>query len=166
MDMFIEKIVKRRKSLLDFALILLILVAVVAASFLAMLYIPDFALIVTAGVVYLAYYLISMRNIEFEYAVTNGDVDIDTIMNQKKRKRVYSGNCKDFELVARVKSNQYTRDMKECKNVKDFSSHAENADVWFVSLRKEGQHTVILFEPSEKMLDSFMMFIPRKVIKN
>ena len=166
MDMFIEKIVRRRKSGLDMLIIALIALITLVASFLLTIYIPQFSLLLIAGIIYIAYIFISRRNVEYEYAVTNGDLDIDIIINQKKRKRMLSANCKEFEVVARVNSPQYTNEIKTCKNIKDFSSHNKEAEVWFISMRKEGQHTVILFEPLAQMIDNFAIFIPRKVFRN
>lgn len=166
MDMFIEKIVRRRKSPLDFLLMFLIVIGTFALSFLALVYIPGIATILVIALFYGAYILMSMLNVEYEYAVTNGDLDIDKIINQKKRKRMFSGSCKEFDVVAKVNSRQYTREIQECKNIKDYSSHSKTAEVWFISMRKEGKHTVILFEPLPQMLDNFNIFIPRKVFKD
>jgi len=166
MDMFIEKIVKKRKGIVDILLILLIVAAVIILSYLSLLFVPQFAMILMIAFFYLAYILISKLNIEYEYALTNGDLDIDMIISQKKRKRLLSVNCKDFDMVAKVNSSQYTRDIKECKNIKNFTSRNKNADVWFISMRKDGQATVILFEPLEKMIDNFIVYIPRKVFKS
>ncbi len=164
MDMFIEKIVKRRKDAMDMAITAAVVIVALVASFLLFVFVPGFSPLLVAGVLYLAYFIISKRNIEFEYAVTNGDLDIDSIINQKKRKRAFSANCKDFEMVAKVKSDKYSREIKECKNVKDYSSHNEHADVWFIYMR-QGAPTVILFEPTAQMIDNFYTFIPRKVFK-
>jgi len=163
MDIFIEKIIRRRKSPLDILLIFLILLGAIGLSFLSIMIIPGLSTFIMIGIFYLAYILVTMLNIEFEYAVTNGDLDIDKIINQRKRKRVYSGNCKEFELVAKVNSRHYTKNIQECKNVKDYSSRSKNAEVWFISLREDGKQTVILFEPDQKMIDNFRTFIPRKV---
>lgn len=164
MDMFVEKIIKRRKSGLDMALTALIVIVALVASFAIFLFIPTFSPLLVAGVCYLAYLVVTKRNIEFEYIVTSGDLDIDMITNQKKRKRVFTGNCKDFEVVAKVKSDKYTNEIKNCKTVKDYSSHNERAEVWFIYLR-QGTPTVILFEPAQQMIDIFYTFIPRKVTK-
>jgi hypothetical protein len=166
MDMFNEKIVKRRKNALDYTYTAALALAAILLSFLSILYIPQFSLIIIVGAFYLAYFFSSKRNIEYEYAVTNGDLDIDMIVNQKKRKRVFSQNAKDFDAVARIKSVQYTKEIKECKSIKDYTSHSENAEVWFIYMRLNGAPTVILFEPTDKMIENFYLFNPRKIFKN
>lgn len=165
MDVFVEKIVKRKKSTADILLTVLIILACVVISFFLFLYIPAFSSFLVVALIYLGYYLITSRNIEYEYAVTNGDIDIDTIINQRKRKRLFSGNVKEFEAVARVKSDKYTSQIRNCKNVKDYSSRDKNADVWFIYMNK-GEPSVILFEPNSKMVDSLFTFAPRVVHKN
>ena len=166
MDVFIEKLVKRQKTIVDILLIILIIAGTLLLSYLIMMFIPQFAMILIIGLFYLAYVLISKLNIEYEYALTNGELDIDMIINQKQRKRLLSVNCKDFDVVAKVNSLQYTKEIKECKNKKDYSSRSKNAEVWFISMIKDGQPTVILFEPMERMIDNFAIYIPRKVFKN
>jgi hypothetical protein len=166
MDVFIEKLVKRRKTMADVLLILLIVAGAVILSYLIMRYIPQFAMISIIGLFYLVYVLITKLNIEYEYAVTNGELDIDMITNQKQRKRLLSVNCRDFDVVAKVDSLQYTKQIKECKNIKDYTSRSKNAEVWFISMMKDGQPTVILFEPLEKMIENFAIYIPRKIFKN
>ncbi len=166
MDMFIEKIVKKRKSVADIMLILLIIVAAMIISYFLIIFVPQFSMFLIIGAFYLAYTLISKLNIEYEYALTNGALDIDMIINQKKRKRLLSTNSKEFDVVAKVDSLKHTKEIRECKNTKDYTSHRKDADVWFISLRKDGQYTVILFEPNEKMIDSIATYIPRKVFKD
>lgn len=61
---------------------------------------------------YLVYYLISLRKIEYEYAFTNGELDIDKIIAQRKRKRVFSASCRDFEAFGKLDSEKYTDEIK------------------------------------------------------
>lgn len=166
MDIFMEKIVKRHKGVSDVLMVVGIIFLTFLIIFLLIPYAPSFSLLLISAIFYLAYLLISMRNIEFEYAVTNGDLDIDKITNQKKRKSVFSANCKDFEVVARVKSDKYTNEIKECKNIKDFTSHANNSEIWFIYIRQEKGPTVVLFEPTTQMIDNFFTFNPRNIFRN
>jgi len=164
MDLFNEKIIKKQKNALDILIIVLIILAALVAVFSTLSFLQLIAPIAVAGIVFGAYYLITMRNIEYEYAVTNGDIDIDIIINQRRRKRLFSANCKDFEKVARVKSEHFDKQIKECKNIKNYWSGNENADVWFIYL-KQGEPLVILFEPSKEIIYCFRTFIPRRVFR-
>ncbi|HOQ75894.1 MAG TPA: DUF6106 family protein [Thermoclostridium sp.] len=165
MDVFIEKIVRRKKTPVDITYMVMLFITALLASYFALLFLGFFAPIVIAGLFYVAYYLAAMRNIEYEYIVTNGDLDIDMIINQRKRKRVFSANCKEFEVVARVNSDQYTPQIRQTKTVPDYSSNDPQKEKWFVFMSQEGAQKVLLFEPEERMIDNFRTFIPRKVFK-
>lgn len=165
MDMFFEKIVKRRKSLLDMAYIMAIVMVAFILCYLAAGLLFGFSPIIICGVLYLSWFLATKRNVEYEYAVTNGDIDIDIIINQRKRKRVFSANCKDFDVVARTDSDQFTKEIRETKLVEDYSSRNPQSETWFIWLKHNGATKVILFEPEERMIESFRTFIPRKVFK-
>jgi len=165
MDIFLEKIVRRKKTPLDITYMTMLFIAALLASYFVFLFLGAFAPIVIAGLFYLAYYLASMRNIEFEYIVTNGDLDIDMIVNQRKRKRVFTANCKEFEVVARVNSDQYASHIGQNSKVLDYSSNDPKTEKWFISMTQEGTRKVIIFEPEERMIDNFRTFIPRKVFK-
>lgn len=164
--MFIEKIVRRRKSIFEILLFFLIIFSTFVITYLSLVYIPQFTLIITASLIFLAYILMTRKNIEYEYAVTSGTLDIDMIINQKERKSLFCANCKEFDVVARKNSPQYTDQINKCKSVFDYTSRNKNADVWFISMVRGGKQTVILFEPLGQMIDDFTIFIPGKVFNN
>ena len=95
MDTFVEQIVAKRKGGKEYAIIFGSLIAallILAALWLFLLFFIGifFVLLLTAGIGWLLWYLITMQNVEFEYSVTNGDIDIDQITAQRKRKRIVS----------------------------------------------------------------------------
>ncbi len=166
MDVFIEKIVKKKKSTEDS----LITAGIIAGGFiLAVIIIPliplvnSFGIFFDAAIIYFAYYFITSLNVEYEYAVTNGDLDIDKIVSKRKRKRLFSANCKDFEILARVKSSHYTRDIQSIPKKIAAVSSIDSPDAFFATLNYKGEKTVIVFEPDARMLDIFKTYIPRKI---
>lgn len=167
MDIFIERIVARRKKPQDH----LITAAIIFGVIIALLVIPAIPMIgglwpiLAAGLIYVGYLFITSRNIEFEYAVTNGDLDIDKIISQRKRKRIFSSSCKEFEVVAKLGSDKYTHDIRSIKNRIDATSFIDSPNVYFAALKYKGERTVVFFEPDKKMLDAFKTFIPRKVFE-
>lgn len=167
MDVFMEKIVARKKSVKDSALgagiILAGLILMVVISNIPVIAQLGLNLFLFAGLVYLAYRLITSRNIEFEYIVTNGELDIDKIIAKRKRKRIFSASCKEFEILARVKSNSFSQSVQSIKNRIDASSSLDSPDTYFATLNYKGERTVVIFEPDERMLNNFKVFIPRKI---
>lgn len=167
MDVFLEKIVARRKDAKDFLLVIAIIVAalVVISVSLSFPVTKGFAPIIIVGIIYVVYRLITSRNIEFEYAVTNGDLDIDKIISQRKRKRIFSASCKDFDVVAKPGSVHFTKDVKAISKRIEAVSSMDAPGVYFITLHHKGERTVLFFQPDERMLNSFKIFIPKKVFE-
>lgn len=168
MDSFIEKIVERKKTAKD----TLISVGIVfLAIFLIVFVIPmvpyvnQMWLIFAAAVIYGAFYLLKSRNLEFEYSVTNGEIDIDKIIAKSRRKRIFSGNCKEFEILAKLKSNHYTQSIQNIPNRIEAVTSMDSPNVYFFVTSYKGERTVVFFEPNERMLNAFRLFIPSKIFK-
>ena len=167
MDIFLEKIVKRKKTFIDSAIIAgIVLLAILLIMILGSIkFLSSLFLLFIVGIGYIAYILIRRRSVEYEYIVTNGDLDIDMIIAQRKRKRIFSGSCKDFEMVAKLTSGQYDNNTQSIKKRIIAVSSMDSSDVYFVSLVKDGQKTLVFFEPHAKMIESFKKYIPRKVFE-
>ncbi len=163
MDIFMEKIVRKKKDAKDYLIMAAIVIASIILVPVVLTYLGELGFIIAIGIIYVAYLLITTRNVEYEYAVTNGDLDIDKIIAQRKRVRVFSENCKNFEIVAKLKSSHFTPHFKSYKGQIDCTSTKEADGVWFIALNYKNEQTIVYFEPTEKMLQSFKTFIPRKV---
>lgn len=167
MDTFLEKMVARKRMPKDGLIAFGIILAgfAVIGLIMSIPLLGSLALLLSAGVAYGVYYFIKSTNIEFEYAVTNGDLDIDKIIAQRKRKRIFTGNCKDFEIVAKLKGDKYTDEYKNITKKIEAVSTMESSDVYFVVTSCKGERTIVFFEPNKRMIDAFKVFIPRKVFE-
>ena len=160
MDVFCEYIVKVKKNPVELTISALgIILAVILLGFsLFFLFTPfsSFVLLIDAGVVYGAYILITHFNVEYEYILTNGDIDIDKIIAKRKRKRVLSFSTKEFEIVAPCKQGEnYT-------NVLDLGTrNYENA--YYAVFSKDGQKKTLVFNPPQKMIEAMKTYSPRTV---
>lgn len=157
MDVFCEYIVKVKKNPVELTISALgIILAVILLGFsLFFLFTPfsSFVLLIDAGVVYGAYILITHFNVEYEYILTNGDIDIDKIIAKRKRKRVLSFSTKEFEIVAPYKQGEnYT-------NVLDLGTrNYENA--YYAVFSKDGQKKTLVFNPPQKMIEAMKTYSP------
>ena len=160
MDVFCEYIVKVKKNPVELTISALgIILAVSLLGFsLFFFFTPfsSFVLLIDAGVVYGAYILITHFNVEYEYILTNGDIDIDKIIAKRKRKRVLSFSTKEFEIVAPYKQGEnYT-------NVLDLGTrNYENA--YYAVFSKDGQKKTLVFNPPQKMIEAMKTYSPRTV---
>lgn len=97
MDTFFEQITAVKKSGKDIAAITGIWLLAFIICFLLVLfmgYLGSFSFLLIAGALFGAFKLSCRFNVEYEYIVTNGTMDIDKIINKSSRKRVLS-----FELA-------------------------------------------------------------------
>jgi len=170
MDSFIEKIVQKKKGSADHFISFGIVLAsfVVAFAILLMLtaYISQFAFLLAIGAVYLGFRLQSRTNVEYEYLVTNGAIDIDKIISQRKRVRIFSADCKEFEAVGRVKSRNYGPHITSGSESIFAGTNMASESLYFVTLSYKGKKTVLYFEPDQRMLDNFRRYIPSKILRD
>src|SRR5690554_4799054 len=152
MDVFMEKIVAKRQTPKDFAVKAGIIIGapVVYILFMNIPYISRFLqgleLLLIAAIVYVGYQLIRAREIEFEYIVTNGDLDIDKIVAKSKRKRIFSSNSRDFEILAKYRGAHYEPNMDDINNRIEAVSTMRAEDIYFIVLNYNGQRTIVFFQ--------------------
>lgn len=169
-DIFVEKIVKRRKTGLEHLFTVLILISaisLIAFSFLILIVMnANFiavAAIFSAGIVYLTYRIITRFNRDYEYSITNDELLIDEVISQRKRNRVFTGTCKDFTIVAPISGSDFTDRAYHDLVRLDFRSGEDAAAGWFFVTRKSGHTMMILFEPDDRFIEAFKRYIPRLV---
>lgn len=172
MDVFMEKIVERKQTPKDVLIKLGIIIAVPIVYILLMnipvlnQFLSGLWLFVLVALIYAAYQLIRSRSIEYEYIVTNGDLDIDKIVARRNRKRIFSVSSKDLEILARFRGTHYERSMDEIKNRIEAVSTMDADDIYFLVTNYKGERTIVFFQPTEKMIDSLRRFNPRNVYKH
>ncbi|MBE6903527.1 MAG: hypothetical protein E7480_02860 [Ruminococcaceae bacterium] len=170
MDVFLEKIVKKRATAVDIAINLLLVVAAIilflVIAVFATAYLGALGIFIGFAELYGAWYLLSSRSLEYEYSLTNGELDVDCIIAQRKRKKLASLNCREFEIIAPV-NNEHKREIEApgIKNKIFAVSHPQSEGQYFgIFNDTEKGRTLLVFEPDERMIESFKTYIPRKVM--
>lgn len=165
MDVFVEQIVAKKKGGKEWgiiALVLLALVVVAAVCFLFMGYLLMFAPLLLIGAGYGAWWLITQQNVEFEYSVTNGDIDIDQIIARRKRKRIVSVGGQKIEAAGRYVPAQWANRPVDRFVVAAPSANEEGLYYFSYHSKKRG-HTVVVFQPDERVRDAFYKGLPRLI---
>ena len=161
-DVFKEQIVKRKPTFKDTLIRVCLIVLVVLIFFVMIMILGEFAVIITAAAGFGAYYLMSFLNVEYEYVFTNGELDIDTIYNKSRRKRMFSAKVNDFELMAHVEDNNHAAAFGTVQDTRDYSSGVHGPDTYMCLLNYKGKKTKLIFEPNEKMLKAIAGSITRR----
>jgi len=157
MDTFFEQIVRRKKTTTD---LLLLSATVAGAFFLAYLslwlmqYIGMLFIVLLAGVIVGLWWVFTMTGVEFEYSVTNGDIDIDQITGKRNRKRIVSVAGRRVESCGRYSADVGQRAFDR-KLMTGPSPLAKG--LWYFTYRsKKNGHTLVIFQPNEKVLPAFI----------
>jgi hypothetical protein len=170
-DVFIEKIVKRkadsRQRLTRLAIVaggfLIIILSIVVSGMIAFQLFP----IIFALTVFFGFRFLKRQSWEFEYAVTNGEIDIDRIYGQSARKRILTADCRNFDVfLPMIPENAREYESKTIKVTVDAASASDAEGRWFAVFQgKDGQRTMLIFEPDERMLNAINASLPRRLQK-
>ena len=168
-DIFIEYMVKKQNTPQRMAAKALVVLAAVVVSLVAFLFsgylggLSFLMPVIVIGAFYGAYYVITSMNVEFEYSVTNGELDVDQIIAQRKRKRLISVDCRSVEKFGRFKPEEHSGKTYGAKIMACDSP--QSGDLWYcVSRMKESGMALVVFNANQKMLEGIKPFLPRPIM--
>lgn len=167
MDTFIEQLVEKAAGKKETAFKILIgagavILAIGAFILLMMFGLTPVGIVLGAGIFYGAYWLVSEQEIEYEYILTNGDLDIDKITAKKKRKRLLSAKLKTFEKFGKL-SDAPEAD-ESVTTVLAASGYADEAYFADFNHSRYGK-TRLIFSPNKDFREKMDAFIPHAATK-
>jgi len=132
-DVFVEHMVVRRPTGAVMAQKCLIALAAVALATLSLMFLGQFlGPVVFAAVFGIGWgmiVLVRRLDLEFEYIVTNGEMDVDKIMGRRSRKRLFTIDCRAFDILAPYKEDYRNEiESRTITNRIDVSSHPQATD--------------------------------------
>ena len=161
-DIFIEQLVKQHNTILVKTKKLLVILGAIVLLILSMLLIPQFTPLIVIIVGVIAYILYGRLKVEYEYIFTSGELDIDKIMNKRKRKRLLTVDCKNIEIVAPTNSKVYDAEISKYSKLYDCSSGIANSNVYAILFNKNNQRIKLLIEPNEQVKNAIKSYTLRK----
>ena len=165
MDTFIEQIIKKQFGLKDYLIFAASILGGCVLILLSWAFVPSLSAFIFVAVCVGAYYLISSRNLEFEYTITNGDISIDKIINRRNRKRVISIDVHDIEAMGNYNLEEHSQKSYDARIF--VSENDSRKDTWYVAAHhpKKGSVLVVI-SPNEKVLAAIKPFLSRQVAIN
>ena len=148
-DIFVEKMVKKKRDGKVFARIALCVLLIVFSAVMS-LQSPVFL-------------VMRICDVEYEYQYINGYFDVDKIFHKEHRKNIFEANMANLVIMAPESAEV----LKRYSNVKvcDFTSGYSNEPVYGMIFSEEGMMKKVLFEPGEEMLAGIASQVPGKVVK-
>ena len=168
MDTFKEYMITRRQDSKDklqvFALVFLCCLAL-AASFLFVQLIADILGFVMFAIIagfYGCFYFASLKRVEYEYIFTNGDLDIDKIMGQKKRKRLATIDMATLTQFGKITDEKRREILSSDNTVIDASDNMHTDDDYYLQCKhKNLGMCYLIFTPSDEFADELRPYFPR-----
>lgn len=116
------------------------------------------AFLATVAIYWMAWNSAGQYKVEYEYAVTNGEFDIDRIINKRKRKRAVTFQVKE---VQRLKKYQKGEPVPEGVAKRVYAcTPDENTYSLLVRTKTDGL-TYIIFSPDEHIRSAMKRYLPR-----
>ena len=160
MDTFAEQLVVKpmtpQDQLKKTGLILVTVVLCLGLTYLSLTFMPLILLVVCA-VAYGAYFLITGMNVEYEYSVTNGELDVDKIIAKRKRKHMLTVKISDFETFGLESEAKFDNTVTTFLVGGGDEEHYYAADFQHESLGR----VRLVFSPNERVLEAIRSSLKR-----
>ena len=117
-------------------------------------------LLLAAAVMFIAYFLCTQLNVEYEYALTNDEIDIDRIVNCSKRQRMANFKIREIEDIAPYNPSVHVTDKANSKNVYIGCDPAIGEPLAFrIRHPRNGYYTLVL-TPNDEFRAGMKRYLP------
>lgn len=161
MDNYCEQLVEKVKTGSDIARMVLVSLGLIlgasAFMFLSIYFGISALVIFSVGLLALGVWLVSGMNVEYEYIVTNNEMDIDKIVGRRKRKRMITIDLSKADDFGGYPPKE---DIDADTTVHATSGLEKNAHYLLVQHDDYGKVKVI-FNPNEKLREAIAQELPK-----
>lgn len=166
MDIFKEFIVKRELTSNEKVIRLCISVASIALGFAFVMFtfsttLMIFGMLLAIVSVYIGWQLTVRFLIEYEYIVTNADLDIDKIINQSSRKRLCTVDLHTVSEYGKVTEQTAVGENETLVNAR--ANNPELNDYFLRFKHREYGDCILMFTPSIEAMELIKQSLPRNV---
>ncbi|MCR5368308.1 MULTISPECIES: DUF6106 family protein [Eubacterium] len=148
---------------------LFIAVLFIIGSFVLMMKISMlfFILFVLGGLFFIK--TLEWMNLEYEYTLVNGDIQIAKIASAKKRKELMHIDVEDIKNLDSIFSDKVKNDLsrREKVDVYDFTEQVEGEEYYAVYVKTTGNDLLLVLDLDENCLEHMKIFLKSKFsVKN
>lgn len=161
MDKYYEQMTQAYKSSLHEVYHYLSIGLAVVAALTIMPFYP--AALISAGLAVLFYFLKQKEYVEYEYIFTSGEIDIDTVIEAKKRKKIINFDIRDVAVLA-PKGSSFLDSAPHGKKIVAYPKNSQNK-IYVAVVRKDNTVNEIYFTPDEEFINLCFRSNPKNVKK-
>lgn len=164
-EIYAEWLVKKKRPMYWLFLIPLGVVVSFLILIFCLYYVPYIGFIIGLLPFGALYLFIPYSKIEYEYIFVTGELTIDKIISQNKRKTIINLDMSNVEMIADL-SGHYLDGQMGNNNIKkfDFSSGEKDRKLFGVLCSVGGETRIYIIEPSAKLIEAIKKTNPRKVM--
>lgn len=170
MESYCEYLTKKRLEAKNYLLIVLIWLAAFALVYgviwlsALILFVKTFAVIIIAGILYGAFRLVQLMDIEYEMIAVNRDLDIDKIIAKRSRKRMLTVHLDKIEEYGKYSENVAARLANRSFEFKiNCANQGDDAAYMVYRHPKKGLCFVVI-PVNEKLEKEILKSVPKMVI--
>lgn len=170
MDTFKEYMITRYQDTKDKVKIFALIFLCTLLLFLVILFMDvlapvlGFAIFAVLAAFYGAYYYASMKKVEYEYIFTNGDLDIDKIMGQRKRKRLATIDVSTLLQFGKITDEKRAEILSSEHTVIDASDNLGTDEDYYLECKHKNYGMLyVIFTPSDDFAEELKPFFPREL---
>ena len=151
MDRFSEQLLKKESTGKDMfirGLYIAAALALMAGLVFVFLFVGIVAVVVAAAVIWGLVWLLQGTSVEYEYIVTNDDLDIDKIIGRRKRKRLITVSLRTVTEIGELKNGESVN-----ADVTVMAHDDTGTDMWYVYAETDKYGKVaVVFNPDKDTL--------------
>lgn len=159
MDSYSEQLVTKVRTATDTVkiVIIMLLSALIASAavFFAVISGAILLLLLGIGVIFLGIWLVSGMSIEYEYIITNTDLDIDKIIGKRKRKRMITIDLTRAEDFAPLVDTS-----PDCDVIVQASSGIDKNIHYLLAEHSDYGKVKVIFNPNKKTKETIAAGLP------
>lgn len=116
-------------------------------------------LLVVCAIAYGGYFLVTGMNVEYEYSVTNGELDVDKIIAKRKRKHMLTVRISDFETFGLESEAKFDNNLTTF-----LVGDGDEARYYAADFQHESLGRVrLVFSPNERILEAIRPSLKRGI---
>lgn len=166
MDLFMEHLVQHKRTGKDLFVMIAILAGgcILFTLSLLLLLFPATAgmwLLTAVAIVFFTVLLIKRTSVEYEYILTNNELDIDRITAKSNRKRLITVNFSDIEICAPVSHEAFGSNQGIARTL-DCTGNGSGA-LYFIDFASEKGKTRVIIEPPVSYIENVRRYNPSKI---